>query len=115
MNAFPDFAVAFHIVRAGGLFNKPGFCKGQRTHPVDGFLHLPDLVGINHQMAVRAQHFTGNAQTANIVWLIAADFELDMVKTCVNCFLAETAQFFVPIAEPARRSGVARIAFIQQS
>src|SRR5260221_14216199 len=32
------------------LFRSPGFGEGERLHPLDRLIHLPDLIGVDHQV-----------------------------------------------------------------
>ena len=37
-----------------------GLAKDELAHPVDRLVDLPDLVGVDHQIAVRADHLAGD-------------------------------------------------------
>ncbi|MCY1226868.1 hypothetical protein D9M72_391180 [compost metagenome] len=109
-DAFADLAVAFHVVGAGRLLDEPGLGKGELLHPVDGLVDLPDLVGVDHQMAVGPEHLARHGQAADVVLQVAPHLELDVVEARIDRLLRESAQLFVGVAEPAGRGGVAGVA-----
>src|SRR5262249_35869283 len=49
----PDPPLSQHISWAGGLLDPPGIYLCQRRHGGDGLVHAPDLVGVEHEPAVR--------------------------------------------------------------
>ena len=114
LDCFTDGAVRLHIVRTGWLFNKPRFGERQFLHPSNRFVAFPNLVGINHQIAIRADDVAGDLHTALVFFQIATDFELDVIKAFVHRFLAQTRQFFFAVTQPTCRCGVTRIALRQQ-
>src|SRR5690606_9829059 len=109
-----DLAVAGDVVRAGRLLDEEGVGEGQLVDPVDRLVHLPDLVGVDHQVTIRADDFTGDGEAADIVLEVAADLHLNVVEAGIDRLLAEAAQLVFGIAEPAGRGRVAGIAFLPE-
>ena len=113
-NGFAHRAVALHIVRAGRLLDEPGPGKGQLPHPADGLPHLPGLVGVDHQLAIRPQHLARNGHAPDVVLQAAPHLELDVVEAAGHRLAAQAAQLVVVIAQPAGRGRVAGIALALQ-
>ena len=79
-----------------GSSMKKGLAKASVVHPVDGLVDLPDLVGVDHQEAVRSDDLAGDGQPPDIVGRIAADLHLDVAEACVNGLLAKTTAAWRP-------------------
>lgn len=113
-HAIADAAMPQHVIRAGGLLDPQKVVMGKRLDPLDGLGHLPDLVGVDHQRHVGADHRAGDPQATLVVLGIGADLELDMAVAFVHRFPAQAGQLLVRIAEPPRRGGVAGEALLAQ-
>src|SRR5690606_26938715 len=105
-----DVAVARDVVGAGGLLDEPGPGKDQFLEPRHGLPDFPDLIRVDHQVAVRAQDLACDADTADVVLQVAPDLELDVRKPLGHGLLGQCAQLVVAVAEPAGGRGVARVA-----
>ncbi|MNE78305.1 hypothetical protein D3C80_1746970 [compost metagenome] len=88
-NRLTNLAVTGNIVRTGRLFNEEWIGEGQLVYPLNRLVNFPDLIGVNHQVAIRSDHFTRNGQTTNVVFQITANLHLDVVETCIDGFLAQ--------------------------
>ena len=66
-NALGDRGVAQHVVRTRRFFGPPGVEGSEVLHPRDGLIDIPDLVGIDHELAVGPDLFTHDAQAPDIV------------------------------------------------
>ncbi len=87
-----------------------GLAKAQFAHPVDRLVHFPNLVRVDHQLAIRADHLARNAHAADVVLQVRAHLQLHVIEAGVDRLAAEPAQLVVAVAEPAGRGGVAGIA-----
>ena len=102
--------VAEDVVRAGGLFHPPRVHFGEGAGALDGFKHTPLLVGIDHQLAGRANLLANDAGAAEIVFGQAADLELEVRPALGERLAAEPPNLFLGVAEPSNRRGVRGIA-----
>ena len=73
---------------------------GQRLHSLDGFWNIPNLVGIDHQRDIRADHRTCYAEPTLIIFRISTDLKFDMPIALLNRFAAEPFELLVRITQP---------------
>ena len=104
-----DRGVTEHVVGAGGLLDPERLEPRQRVDPLDRLRHIPDLVRVDHQRRVRADHLARDGQAADVVVEVGADLELDVPVAGVDRLLAEPPQLVVGVAEPAGARRVARV------
>ncbi|MNS87827.1 hypothetical protein D3C72_1217820 [compost metagenome] len=114
MNPFANATVSFDIIRAGGLFDKPGLGECQMFNPRDGVVDLPDLVGVDHQLTIGADDLASNAHAADIVFQISPHLQLQVGETGIDRFLTQPTQLVVRVAQPPGGGGVTGVAFLQQ-
>ena len=100
----------FDVVGAGGLFDEPGPGEREMRQPLDGLVHVPHLVGVDHQLAIGAEHLARDAEPPDVVLQVAADLELDVREARIDRLLREPAQLGIVVAQPAGRGRVARVA-----
>ncbi len=105
-----DLEVARNVVGAGRFLDEEGVGEGQCLHPLDRLADFPDLVGVDHEVTVGADHLAGDGEPAYVILDIAPDLHLHMVEAGIDRLAAQPAQLIVVIAEPAGRGGVAGIA-----
>ena len=79
-------------------------------HVGDGFIDVPHLVRVHHQLAAGADFLAQNAGAAHVFIQIAADLLLEMRPALRDAFAREAANLVVVVAEPARRGRVSRVA-----
>jgi hypothetical protein len=91
---FADLAVPGNVVRAGRLLDEEGLGKGELLHPVDRLADFPDLVRVDHQVPVGADHFAGDGQPADIVVEVTADLHLHVVEACIDRLLRTAGRSF---------------------
>ena len=73
-----DRRVAEHVVRARRLLDPPGIEPRQLAHARDRLVHLPDLVRVDHQLAVGADLLADERGAAHVVGEIASDLDLEV-------------------------------------
>src|SRR6266699_635835 len=89
-----------NIVRAGRLFNPEGVESRQVLHCSNSLVHLPYLICIEHQDALRPDLFAHDACTAQIVLQAQADLHLEVPPAISQRFAAELAHLLIAIAGP---------------
>ncbi len=107
-----DAGVAEDVVGAGGLFHPPGLEFGELAGAVDSFENSPLLVGVDHELVGPADLFTNDLAAVEIVGWVAAYFEFEVRPAFGEGFVAETADLFFAVAEPAYRRGVGGVALL---
>jgi hypothetical protein len=80
LHGLADAPVALDVVGAGRLLDEPRLGEAQVPSHAIASSHHPHLVRVDHQLAVRAEHFARDAQAADVVVQVAADLELDVAK-----------------------------------
>ena len=86
-----------------------GLNSASALHPVDRLGHVPDLVGVDHQVRVPADDVPRDAEPPDVVVQVRADLELDVPVPGVDGLLAEPPELLVGVAEPSRARRVARV------
>ncbi len=109
-HATRDRGVAQDVVGARGLLDPHRADLGERVHPLDGLRDAPHLVGIDHQVAVGADHLPRDACPSEVIREVTPDLELDMVEAVRDRLLAQPPDLLVVVAQPARRGGVRGVA-----
>ena len=71
-----DRGMAQHVVGAGRLLDPVRIELGEQLHVGDGVAHLPDLVRVHHQAAVRADLLAHDPGPAHVVLDLLADLHL---------------------------------------
>src|ERR1700687_4217631 len=64
LDRFADAAVAKHVIRAGGLLDPPRVDLGQHLDRADRLVDAPDLVGVEHQLALGTDRLAAQAGAA---------------------------------------------------
>jgi hypothetical protein len=59
--------VAEDVVGAGWLLDPPRVVLGESFHVLDGLLHLPDLVGVHHELPIGPDLLPDDARPARVV------------------------------------------------
>ena len=106
----PDAGVSENIVRTGGLFHPPGINFSKLLRALDGFIHVPFLIGIHHQLVGGSNFFTNQACPTQIVGWISSNLQFEMGPALTKTFAAQAPNLVVTKTKPAYRSGVGRIA-----
>ena len=102
--------MAEHVVGARGLLDPPRLVHAQPAHRRDRLLDVPDLIGVHHQHAVRAER-AANQPCAPVVGVeVGADLHLHVREARISRFEHERFDLVIPVAEPARRRRVRRVA-----
>ena len=73
--------VAEHVVGTGGFLDEPGGEGFEPAHALDGLVHFPYLVRIDHEPDIVADGFAGDAAPANIVLNVLAHLDLDVPES----------------------------------
>src|SRR5258708_31217257 len=93
--------VSENIVRAGGLFNPERVESRQVLHCGDGLVHLPYLVCVEHQGALRPDLFAHDARAAQIVLLAQPDLQFEVSPAVTQRFAAVQAHPLLATPLPA--------------
>ena len=102
------------IVRARGLLDPPRVEHGELADARDGFLDVPLLVRVDHQLALAADRFTHQPHAPPVVVRPSADLDLEMREAVLDRFAAQRADLVVGVPHPSDRRRVGRIARAQQ-
>ena len=70
--------VAQDVIGAGRFLDEPGVELGQGFHPCDRIGNVPDLVGIEHQLAVRPDLLPDDTATTDVVLERTTDLDLEV-------------------------------------
>ena len=105
-----DRGVAQHVVGAGRLLDPPAArTAASALHPLDRLVDVPDLVGVHHQLPVRADLLADDrARGGRRPRGRAPTLILKCVQPVGDRLAAEPADLLVGVAEPARRGRVGR-------
>ena len=98
-----------------GSSTNQGGKRFEPAHPPDGLIHLPDLVGVDHEARVGADRFTGDAAPANVVLDVRAHLDLDVPESPGDGVRAQPAQLVVAVTQPAGGGGIDGISRLLQS
>ena len=109
-----NFRMAQHIVRARRLFDPPRGERRQLADAIDGFVHLPPLVRVDHDPPVGPDFGAYQRQPPVVVLGTPADLDLEMRPAAGHRIAAQLPDRRVGIAHPADRRGVGRITGLQQ-
>ena len=105
--------MAKDVVRAGGLLNPPRVKCGQLPHLANGLIHVPNLIGIHHQLAIPADLFPQYGGSTHVIGQVAADLLFEVGPTFGDGFLGQSSYFFLGIAQPTCRGRVTGVAVLQ--
>ena len=89
-----------------------GFERGELAGAVDGFEDAPLLVGVDHELVGPADLFADDVAAAEVFGWVAAYFEFEVGPAFGEGFVAEAADLFFAVAEPADRGGVGGVALL---
>src|SRR5437588_9774046 len=101
-----DRRVAQHVVRAGRLFDPPGIEPRQLPNPGDGLVHVPDLIGVHHELAIGPDLMAHQCGATHVVLQVPADLDLEVRPAARDALAAQTADLVVGVAKPPGRGGV---------
>ncbi len=105
-----DRGVTEHVVRARRLLDPERLELGELADPLDRLRHVPDLVRVDHEVGVPADHLASDGEASVVVRAIGADLELDVAVALIHGLPKKAAELFVAVAEPAGARGVAGVA-----
>src|ERR1035437_4301336 len=74
----------------------------KRAHPRDGSSHVPDLIRVQRDADLPADHLTRDRAAPEVVFQPASDLELDQREALLNGRGAQLGHPLIRIAEPAR-------------
>src|SRR4029079_12438967 len=100
-NRRADLAMSLDIIGARRFLDEVRIETLERIHPLDRLPHLPYLVGIDHQRAVRSHDPPHDLESADIVVEIAPNLHLDMREAARNGISRQCRQLLLRIADPA--------------
>ena len=99
-----------HVVRTRRLLDPPGIEPRQRLHLGDGLVHVPALVGVHHQRAIRADLLAHDRGAADVVLEVLPDLHLEGRPPLRDGLAAQAPHLVVRISEPPGRRRVGGIA-----
>ena len=114
VDALADGGVGEDVVRAGRLLDPVGLEVLQLVDPVDRFLLLPALVGVDGDAYVRAHGLAGQAQAAAVVLDAAGHLELDHPEAGLDRLPGQAHELLVAVAQPSGGGGVCGVAVLLQ-
>ncbi len=103
---FADGGMSEHVVGARRLLDPVRIELREVADPVDGLRHIPDLIGVDHQLRVRTDHLARDPESADVLVAVRPDLELHVVVALVDSLLQQPSQLLVAVAEP---SGARRV------
>ena len=73
-----NLRMAQHVIGRGRLLYPIRVEGGQLFHPINRLIHIPNLIGIHHQLSVRTDLLANQARSSHIIVEISPDFHFEM-------------------------------------
>src|SRR5438046_1410782 len=83
------------IDRPCGLLDLPRIETRELAHPGDRLIHIPYLVGVDHQLAVGSDLFANDAHPSHVVVQVAPHFHLEVGPALSQARATQRAQLLV--------------------
>src|SRR4029077_9565430 len=95
---FANCSMAENIVGTCRFFDPPGAELGQAAHVTYGFIDIPHLVSIHHELSIPTDFFAQHPSTTNIRLDMAAHFLFEMGPTRSHAFTRQAPQLFIGVS-----------------
>src|SRR5215831_7408264 len=94
-DCFTNPRTAQDLIWTCWLLDPIGIELSKLPHRCDGFVDLPDLIGIHHQESIWANGITQDAFSPLVLCNVAADLLFDCGEALRNCLRGEPAHLFL--------------------